>query len=395
MAVKTIQELDLSGKRVLMRVDFNVPLKDGRITDDTRIRAALPSIQYILQEGASLILMSHLGRPSEAKEAKYSLAQIKGRLTELAEVPVTFCEETIGPKVETAAKALKTGEILLLENTRYYGKLETGNDENFAKQLAALGDIYINDAFGTAHRAHASTQGVARHLPSAAGFLMGKECQFFAKVLQSPEHPCLAIIGGAKVSSKISVLEKLLEVCDTFIIGGGMSYTFSKVLGNAIGKSLFEEDYMATAKSFLEKAKAKNVEVVLPVDYKVSAEFDENATAEIIDGVNIPDEHMGMDVGPQTVELFRKKIAAAKMVIWNGPVGVFEFDQFAEGTSAIAHFVAELDGKAVTVIGGGDSVAAVNKFDLASKMSHVSTGGGASLEYLEGKELPGVKVLEK
>ncbi|MEM9423193.1 MAG: phosphoglycerate kinase [Spirochaetota bacterium] len=398
MAVKTIQELagqtSLAAKRVLMRVDFNVPLKNGQITDDTRIRAALPTVRYILEQGASLVLMSHLGRPSEAKEPEFSLAQVRPRLAELAGVEVQFCGETVGPKAEAAAGRLKAGEILLLENTRYYGKLETKNDPGFARQLAALGDIYVNDAFGSAHRAHASTEGVAHCLPSAAGLLMAKECEFFDKVLTSPEHPCLAIIGGAKVSSKISVLEKLLEVCDTFIIGGGMSYTFSKVLGNTIGTSLFEEDYMDTARSFLEKAKAKGVEVVLPLDYKVAAEFDENAAAEVIDGVNIPDKRMGMDVGPKTVARFQEKIRNAKMVIWNGPVGVFEFAQFAEGTSSIAKFVAALHGRATTVIGGGDSVAAVNQFGLAAKMSHVSTGGGASLEYLEGKELPGVKVLE-
>ncbi len=399
MAVQSIEELNvkpgLSGKRALMRVDFNVPLKDGKIMDDTRIRAALPSIQYVREQGASLILMSHLGRPTEAREPECSLVQIKDRLAELAGAPVRFCRKTIGAEAEAAASALKPGEILLLENTRYYGKLETKNDIGFARQLAALGDVFINDAFGSAHRAHASTEGVAHLLPSAAGFLMSKECRFFDKVLTRPEHPCLAIIGGAKVSSKISVLEKLLEVCDTFIIGGGMSYTFSKVLGNSIGTSLFEADHVETARSFLEKARAKGIEVLLPLDYKVAAEFDENAPAEVLNDVHIPDDRMGMDVGPKTIELFRRKIAQAKMVIWNGPVGVFEFDQFAEGTSSIAQFVAELHGRATTVIGGGDSVAAVNKFHLADKMSHVSTGGGASLEYLEGKELPGVKILEK
>ena len=395
MAVKKITEMALQDKRVLMRVDFNVPLKAGEITDDTRIRAAMPSIKYVLEHGAALILMSHLGRPTEAKEPEFSLVQLKARLAELSGAPVYFCEESVGPKAESAAQALKAGEILLLENTRYYGKLETKNDADFAKKLAALGDLYINDAFGSAHRAHASTEGVAHHLPAAAGFLMSKECEFFNKVLTSPEHPCLAIIGGAKVSSKISVLEKLLEVCDTFIIGGGMSYTFSKVLGNTIGTSLFEADYMETAKSFLDKAKAKGVKVVLPLDYKVAAQFDENAKAEVIDDVNIPDDFMGMDVGPKTIEIFKKDIDAAKMIIWNGPVGVFEFDQFAEGTSSIAKSVAERHGEAITIIGGGDSVAAVNQFNLAEKMSHVSTGGGASLEYLEGKELPGVKVLER
>lgn len=393
MAVRTLEELDIQAKRVLMRVDFNVPLKAGKITDDTRIRAALPSIKYVLGKGASLVLMSHLGRPTEAKEPEFSLKQLQERLAELSGAKVHFCEETVGPVAEAAAKSLPVGEILLLENTRYYGKLETKNDDGFAKQLASLGDVFINDAFGTAHRAHASTEGVARHLPSAAGYLMGKECQFFSRVLENPEHPCVAIIGGAKVSSKIAVLESLLEVCDTFIIGGGMAYTFNKALGYEVGLSLLEEDFIETAKSFMEKAKAKGVEVVLPVDYKVSAEFDENAQAEVIDEINIPADRMGMDVGPKSTEIFKQKIASAKMIIWNGPVGVFEFEQFAAGTSAIAMAVAECSG--VTVVGGGDSVAAVNKFNLADKMSHVSTGGGASLEYLEGKVLPGVKILEK
>ena len=392
MAIRTIEELEFSQKRVLLRVDFNVPIQAGKITDETRLRAALPTIRYLLERGAALIIMSHLGRPTEAREAKFSLRQLCERLAQLSGAAVAFCEETIGPKAEAAAKTLKPGEILLLENTRYYGKLETKNDPDFAAKLAALAEIYVNDAFGSAHRAHASTEGVAHCLPSCAGFLMAKECQFFSRVLDNPEHPCVAVIGGAKVSSKISVLENLLEVCDTFIIGGGMSYTFSHVLGHSIGTSLFEADYTQTARSFLDKAKAKGVQVVLPVDYQAAAEFAQNADAQLVDGPDIPEHLMGMDIGPKTIQLFENTLRDAKMVIWNGPVGVFEWEQFSEGTASIAKMVARL--AATTIIGGGDSVAAVNQFGLAEQMTHVSTGGGASLEYLEGKQLPGVKILE-
>ena len=392
MALRTIDGQELSGKRVLLRVDFNVPLQAGKITDETRMLAALPTIRYILENGAALIIMSHLGRPTEAREPKFSLNQLRERLAQLSGATVAFCEEAVGPRAEAAAQALKPGEILLLENTRYYGQLETQNDPDFAQKLAALADIYVNDAFGSAHRAHASTEGVAHYLPSCAGFLMAKECQFFSQVLHNPEPPCVAIIGGAKVSSKISVLESLLEVCGKFIIGGGMSYTFSHVLGHSIGTSLFEADYTQTARSFLDKAKAKGVKIVLPIDYKAAARFDENAAAKLVDGLDIPEHLMGMDIGPKTVALFENELRDAKMVLWNGPVGVFEWEQFSEGTASIAKMVAKLN--ATTIIGGGDSVAAVNKFGLADQMSHVSTGGGASLEYLEGKQLPGVKVLD-
>ena len=392
MALRTIDGQELSGKHVLLRVDFNVPLQAGEITDETRMLAALPTIRYILENGAALIIMSHLGRPTEAREPKFSLNQLRERLAQLSGATVAFCEEAVGPRAEAAVQALKPGEILLLENTRYYGQLETQNDPDFAQKLAALADLYVNDAFGSAHRAHASTEGVAHYLPSCAGFLMAKECQFFSQVLYNPEHPCVAIIGGAKVSSKISVLESLLEVCDTFIIGGGMSYTFSHVLGHSIGTSLFEADYTQTARSFLDKAKAKGVKIVLPIDYKAAARFDENAAAKLVDGLDIPEHLMGMDIGPKTVALFENELRDAKMVLWNGPVGVFEWEQFSEGTASIAKMVAKLN--ATTIIGGGDSVAAVNKFGLADQMSHVSTGGGASLEYLEGKQLPGVKVLD-
>lgn len=393
MALRTVEKLaqELAGKRVLLRVDFNVPIQGGRITDETRMNAALPTIRYLLEHGAAVIIMSHLGRPTEEREARFSLSQLRERLAQLSGAAVAFCAEAVGPKTEAAAQSLKPGEILLLENTRYYGKLETKNDPDFAKKLASLAEIYVNDAFGSAHRAHASTEGVAHYLPACAGFLMAKECQFFSRVLHRPEHPCVAVIGGAKVSSKISVLENLLEVCDTFIIGGGMSYTFSHVLGHSIGKSLFEADYTHTARSFLDKAKAKGVQVVLPLDYQAAAEFDENAAAQPVDGPNIPEHLMGMDIGPKTIALFENTLRDAKMVIWNGPVGVFEWEQFSEGTASIAKMAAKLN--AITIIGGGDSVAAVNKFGLAAQMSHVSTGGGASLEYLEGKQLPGVQIL--
>lgn len=393
MSVKTVKDLDLKNKRVIIRVDFNVPLKEGVITDDTRMQRALPTLKYILeQEGTSLIVMSHLGRPSEAREPELSMSQLAGHLSDITGVKVNMAPDVIGNEVKKMADTLADGEILLLENTRYY-KAEKKNDPEFAKQLAGLADIYVNDAFGTAHRAHASTEGITTFLPSAAGFLMEKECVFFDKVLESPEKPMVAIIGGAKVSSKISVLESLLDKCTTFVIGGGMAYTFLKVKGNTIGKSLFEEEYMDTAENFLKKADAAGVEVILPMDHVVASEFAENATPESIDDVNIPEGKLAMDVGPKTISAVKDRITAAKTVVWNGPMGVFEFDAFAKGTGEVANFVADCAG--VTVVGGGDSVAAVNKFDLADKIDHVSTGGGASLEYLEGKELPGVVALKK
>jgi len=393
MSIKTVKDLDLKGKRVLVRVDFNVPLKDGQITDDTRIRRALPTLEYILeQEGSSLIIMSHLGRPSEEREVKFSLGQIKNRLSELMGTPVIMAPDCIGPETEKLAAGLKPGEILLLENTRYH-KAEKKNDPNFAEKLSVLSDVYINDAFGTAHRAHASTEGITKFLPSAAGFLMEKECTFFEGVVKNPEKPMVAIIGGAKVSSKISVLESLLPNVATFVIGGGMAYTFLKVKGFTIGNSLFEEEYMETAKNFMDKAEAEGVEVILPLDHVVATEFSENAVPESVDSQNVPDGKLAMDVGPKTLAAVKDRILNAKSIIWNGPMGVFEFDAFAAGTKAVAMYVAECSG--TTVVGGGDSVAAVNKFGIADKISHVSTGGGASLEYLEGKALPGVVALSK
>ena len=392
MQLNTIKEADLKGKRVLIRVDFNVPLKNGVVTDNTRIKAALPTVQYILEQGASLVVMSHFGRPKGQKNPDFSMAPIAKEFEKLLGRPVKLAPDVIGPEVEAEVKALKPGEVLLLENVRFY-KEEEANDPEFAKTLASYGDIYCNDAFGTAHRAHASTEGVSHYLPSYAGFLIEKEVKFMAPLLENPEKPFVAIIGGSKVSSKITVLESLVKTCDTIVIGGGMAYTFLSVLGNKIGKSLFEPDYVDTAKAFLEKAKEEGVKVILPVDNVCAKEFSENAEPILVDSDNISDDLMGMDIGPKTVALITDALKNAKSVVWNGPMGVFEFDAFAKGTEAVAKALAASN--ATTVVGGGDSVAAINKFGLASKISHVSTGGGASLEFLEGKTLPGIKALEK
>ncbi len=392
MAKKTVRDIDLKNKRVLMRADFNVPVKDGVITDDTRIRAALPTIKYILdQEGVSLVLMSHLGRPKGSVKPELSLKPVAKHLSNLLGREVKMAPDCIGEEVEKMAKELGAGEVLLLENLRFHAE-EEKNDSEFAKKLASLGEIYVNDAFGTAHRAHASTEGVAHYLPAVAGFLMEKEIKFLGGVVENPEKPFVAIIGGAKVSTKIGVLESLLKNVNTLIIGGGMSYTFLKVLGHSIGKSLLEEEFLDTAKKLLDKASELGVKVLLPQDHLVASEFSENAEAEYVGSVDIPEGKIGMDIGKKTLDTYRDVIANAKTVVWNGPLGVFEFDNFANGTLEVAKMVAECKG--TTVVGGGDSVAAVNKFGLADKIDHVSTGGGASLEYLEGKELPGIKVLE-
>jgi phosphoglycerate kinase len=391
MSVKTVKDIDLKNKRIIMRADFNVPLKEGNITDDTRIRAALPTIEYIVeQEGASLTLMSHLGRPKGKKDPAFSLAPVAGRLSELLGKPVKMAPDCIGPEVEEMAK-LQAGEIMLLENVRFYNE-ETDNDEGFAKKLAALGDVYVNDAFGTAHRAHASTEGIARFLPAVAGFLIEKEVAFFSPLLADPKQPFVAVIGGAKVSSKIGVLETLLPKCSTLVIGGGMAYTFLRVQNHSVGKSLVEEEYLDTAKKLLDDVERMGKEIILPVDHMVGDEFSEHAKAEYIDSVDIPDGKIAMDIGPKTLELIRERIAEAASLVWNGPMGVFEFDAFAKGTMETAKFVADCSG--TTVIGGGDSVAAVNKFNLADNIDHVSTGGGASLEFLEGKTLPGIAALQ-
>ena len=393
MALKTVKDVDLRNKRVLMRADFNVPLKGEQITDDTRIQAALPTMEHILeQEGARLILMSHLGRPKGKKDPSFSLAPVAKRLSELLGKEVLMADDCVGEEVEKQAKELPPGGVMLLENVRFHGE-EKDNDPEFAKKLAAIGDVYVNDAFGSAHRAHASTEGVAHILPACAGFLIEKEVNFFTPVLENPEQPMVAVIGGAKVSTKIAVLESLLPNCKTLIIGGGMAYTFLKAQGHEIGNSLLEEEYIDTAKDLLSKAKEKGVEILLPQDHLVAAEFDENAKPEPVDGVDIPAGKIGMDVGPKTLELCKERIKNAKTVVWNGPMGVFEFDNFAIGTRVVAEVIA--NSQAMTVVGGGDSVAAANKFEVASKMSHVSTGGGASLEFLEGKKLPGIVALEE
>ncbi len=393
MNLNTIKEADLEGKTVLCRVDFNVPVKNGVVTDATRITAALPTIQYILsQKGTKLVLMSHFGRPKGQKNPEFSMRPVAKKFEELLGRKVLLASDVIGPEVHREVAALKPGEVLLLENVRFYPE-EEANDPGFAKELASYGDVYVNDAFGTAHRAHASTEGVAHYLPAYAGFLIEKEVKFMAPLLENPEHPFVAIIGGSKVSSKITVLESLVRTCDVIVIGGGMAYTFLKAQGHEIGKSLLEPDFLDTARSFLDKASQKGVKVVLPVDHVCAKAFDEAAEPVAVDGVDIPGDLVGMDIGPKTLALAKAAMNDAKSIIWNGPVGVFEFASFAHGTLEIAKAVA--DCKGTTVVGGGDSVAAVNKFSLASRIDHVSTGGGASLEFLEGKELPGIKALEK
>lgn len=391
MTVKTVKDIQLAHKKVLMRADFNVPIKEGRITDDTRIVAAIPTIKYILeQEGTSLILISHLGRPKGVANPALTLKPVAQRLSELLQTNVLMAPDCIGSEVEEMVGNLNAGQVLLLENVRFHIE-ETKNEPEFAKKLAALGEIYVNDAFGTAHRAHASTEGVTRFIDGVAGFLIEKEVKFFGNILFNPEKPFVAIIGGAKVSTKIAVLDSLLSKVSTFIIAGGMAYTFLKSLGHSIGKSLLEEEFIDTAKDFLNQAKAQGVEVLLPIDHLVANEFVETAQAEHVDASDIPEGKIAMDIGPKTRELYKEKIIQAKNVVWNGPMGVFEFDAFAKGTLEVAKYVSECQG--TTVIGGGDSVAAVNKFGLADKIDHVSTGGGASLEFLEGKSLPGIVAL--
>ncbi len=393
MKLYTVKDLDLRGKRVLIRVDFNVPLKDGVVTDDTRIAGALPTIRYILeQKGTSVVVMSHFGRPKGKKDPAFSMAPIAKRFSELLGRPVKLASDVIGQTVRSEVGSLAAGEVLLLENVRFY-KEEEANDEQFAKELASYGDVYVNDAFGTAHRAHASTEGVAHFLPSAAGFLIEKEVKFFAPLLENPDKPFVAIIGGSKVSSKISVLESLVRTCDAIVIGGGMAYTFLKIQGHAIGNSLLEAEYIEVARSFLAKAASNKVRVILPLDHVCASEFNEQAAPVAVDGVDIPEGMIGMDVGPKTLAVIAKELSGAKSIVWNGPMGVFEFASFANGTKEVARMVAECDG--TTVVGGGDSVAAVNQFGFAERIDHVSTGGGASLEFLEGQQLPGIKALER
>jgi phosphoglycerate kinase len=387
MNKRSVRDLDVRDKRVLVRVDFNVPVKDGKVTDDTRIRRALPTIRYLLEEGARPILISHLGRPKGEPDPKYAMDPVAARLEELLGEPVVKLDAVVGPEVEEALDDWDGRGVVLLENSRFYPG-ETSNDPGFADQLAALADLYVNDAFGAAHRAHATTVGVAERLPAAAGLLMEEEIDYLDKVLKDPERPFVAILGGAKVSDKLGVIRSLLGTADSLLIGGAMGFTFFKAQGYEIGNSLVEDDYLEEAKRLMAEAGDR---LVLPVDVVVAEVMEEGAESETVASGGIPSGKMGLDIGPQTVDLFEGHISGASTIFWNGPMGVFEIDAFAKGTEGVARAVAE--SRATSVVGGGDSVAAVNKLGLEDRMSHISTGGGASLEYVEGKELPGIAVL--
>ena len=389
---KTIEDIDVSGKRVLVRCDFNVPLKDGAITNDKRIVASLPTIEYLIKNDARVILCSHLGRPKGDNNAEFSLKPVAKRLGELLGKEVAIAADVVGPDAKAKAEALKDGDVMLLENVRFEPG-ETKNDPSLAKEFALLAQIYVNDAFGSAHRAHASTAGIADCLPAVGGYLINREIKFMGGALEDPKCPFIAILGGAKVSDKIGVITNLLDKVDTLIIGGGMAYTFYKAQGHSVGDSICEDDKVGLAKEILEKAREKGVKFLLPVDHKIADKFSEDCNVKVISFNDIPDGWMGMDIGPQTQALFSNAIQEAGTVIWNGPMGVFEMDKFAEGTNIIARAVA--DSGAISIIGGGDSVAAVTKLGFADKMSHISTGGGASLEFLEGIELPGIACLNE
>ncbi len=384
---KMVTDLDVAGKKVLVRVDFNVPIKEGKIKDDTRITSALPTINYLLDHGAAVILMSHLGRPKGQPNMEYSMKPVADYLAKLITAPVKFAEDCRGEAAKQASAALKPGEVLVLENTRFYAEEEKNNPQ-MSKDLASLADLYVNDAFGSAHRAHASTYGVAELLPSAAGFLMEKEIKYLGDAIADPVRPFVAILGGAKVSDKIGVIENLLKKADKILIGGGMANTFFKALGYELADSLVEDDVLDTAKTLLEKSEGK---LVLPVDMVLGDAFDAEAKMETLPVGNVPAGWRILDIGPKTVEVFGEEIAKAGTIVWNGPMGVFEFPRFAAGTFAVAHKVA--DSKAVSIIGGGDSVSAINQSGLSDKITHISTGGGASLEMLEGIELPGLAIL--
>lgn len=390
---KTVRDIEIKGKRALVRCDFNVPLKEGKITDDIRIVSALPTINYLIDGGAKVILMSHLGRPDGEPKKEYTLAPVAERLAKLLGKEIVFisADTVVDEEVKKAADALEEGQIMLLENVRYR-KEETKNGAGFAKELAELGDFFVNDAFGTAHRAHASTAGVADYLPAVSGFLIEKEVEFLGNAVENPERPFVAIMGGAKVGDKIPVIENLLKKVDTLIIGGGMAYTFFKSMGLEIGTSILDAENVEFAKGLLEKAEAAGVKMLLPVDCVFAKEFRNDTEYGIFAREELPADMMGMDIGPETAELYKNAIADAKTVVWNGPMGVFEMENFAKGTRAVAEALAVSD--AITVIGGGDSAAAVEQFGLADKMTHISTGGGASLEFLEGKVLPGIAVIE-
>jgi phosphoglycerate kinase len=388
---KTIEDIEVAGKKVLVRCDFNVPQdENGNITDDTRIRAALPTIGYLVSKGAAVILCSHLGRPKGEFRMKYSLAPVAARLSELLDMEVKMAKDVIGPDADALSAALKPGEVMLLENVRFHAEEEKNNPE-FAKKLASYAEIYVNDAFGTAHRAHASTAGVADFLPAVCGYLISKEIGIMGKALEDPKRPFVAILGGAKVSDKIGVISNLLEKVDTLIIGGGMAYTFVKAQGGSIGTSLCEDDKLDYAREMIEKAGVKGVNLLLPTDTIAADKFVADAEPVCVKSGEIPDGLMGLDIGPDTIKKFSEAIKGAGTVVWNGPMGVFEFERFAKGTRAIAAAVAESG--AVSIIGGGDSAAAVQQLGYADKMTHISTGGGASLEFLEGLELPGIACL--
>ncbi len=389
----SISDMNVKGKRVIARVDFNVPLDaEGNITDDKRIEGALPTIRHIIENGGKLILVSHLGRPKNGPEAKYSMKPAAKRLSELLGKEVILAADVIGEDAKAKAANLKEGEVLMLENVRFH-KEEEKNDPAFAKELSTLAEIYVNDAFGTAHRAHASTAGLADYLPSCCGFLIKKELDFMGKALDNPERPFVAILGGAKVSDKISVIENLLDKVDILIIGGGMAYTFLKAQGHNIGTSICEMDKLDLANSLLAKAKEKGVSLLLPVDNVVGKEFKADTESKTVASDSIPDGWMGLDIGAKTIELFSNAIKDAKTVVWNGPMGVFEMEQFAVGTKKVAEALA--NSGATSIVGGGDSAAAVEQLGFADKITHISTGGGASLEFLEGKELPGIAVLNE
>ena len=390
---KTIKDIDWAGKKAVMRCDFNVPLDGDTITDDIRIRAALPSIEYLLENGAAVVLMSHLGRPKGEPKPEFSLAPVAKRLAELTGKEVKFVpsDVVVDDNVRAAAKDLKAGEMLLIENVRYVAG-ETKNDPVFAKALSELGDIFVQDAFGSAHRAHSSTAGIADYIPAVSGFLIEKELKFLGEAVNNPQRPFAAIMGGAKVKDKIPVITNLLDKVDILIIGGGMAYTFFKSQGYSIGKSLLDEEGLELAGEILKMAADKGVKFMLPVDVVAADEFSNDSPYGVYDVDSIPDDKMGLDIGPETIKLYTDALKTTKTVVWNGPMGVFEMENFAVGTKAIAECLAEID--ATTVIGGGDSAAAVAKFGLADKMTHISTGGGASLEFLEGKELPGIAVID-
>ena len=392
MNKKTVKDIDLKGKKVFVRCDFNVPMDENQnITDNRRIVAALPTIKYLIEQNCKIILASHLGRPKGEFKPEFSLAPVAKELSKLLGQEVLMAKDVIGESAKTLAANLQEGQVMLLENVRFHRE-ETDNDPEFAKELASMAEVFVNDAFGTAHRAHASTEGISHYLPSVSGFLIEKELKFLGDALNNPERPFVAILGGAKVSDKIGVIDSLLEKVDTLMIGGGMAYTFFKAQGYEVGNSLCEPDKCDLALSLMNKAKEKGVKFLLPVDTKIGKEFKPDTESKTVAWTEIPEGWEGFDIGEKTIEMFKDELKSAKTVVWNGPLGLFEFDQFAIGTNAIAHALAELD--ATTIIGGGDSAAAVEKAGLADKMTHISTGGGASLEFLEGKKLPGIECLQ-